>query len=53
MNALRRRKINISRVFDQCLKEYCEDHSIVPLKKDDIKPGKRLQDSGGKQNEPE
>ncbi|MBQ3883051.1 MAG: hypothetical protein IJL91_08750 [Bacteroidales bacterium] len=53
MNALRRRKINISRVFDQCLKEYCEDHFIVPLKKDEIKPGKKLQNSAGKESEPE
>ena len=35
MNALKRKQINISRVFDDSIKTYCEANKIVPQKQDD------------------
>ncbi|MBQ9172424.1 MAG: hypothetical protein IJ161_01680 [Bacteroidales bacterium] len=35
MNTLRRRKINISRIFDDSIKAYCKDRNIVPSKQDE------------------
>jgi len=43
MNTLKRKKINISRVFDESIKTYCETNNLVPIKQDD--PYRKKKDS--------
>jgi len=53
MNSLRRRKINISRIFDDSIKAYCKNEKIVPVPEDKYQRGLQAKAGAGRKKKAE